>query len=100
IRTASRYAPRASVTASKLFPDASFTALIVTPGRTPPVESVIVPVTVASCAYPTTGIARIVRIAQMKIGRLTILEVIQTSSSWCDSLAWDQRHRHGHDRAL
>src|SRR6476661_690498 len=37
---------------------------MVTPGRTPPVVSVITPVSVASCACPTAGIARMVRSAQ------------------------------------
>src|SRR5205809_3863410 len=68
--------------ASKLFPEASFTALIVTPGSTPAVESVTVPLTVASCACPVTGTARIVRIEPTKINRRVTLDVMQTSSPY------------------
>src|SRR5713101_3052432 len=80
MRNAIRKAPRASVTASKLFPEASFTALTVTPGSTAAVESVTVPLIVASCARPTAGIARIVRIEQTRINRPIALAVTQTSS--------------------
>src|SRR5712692_6582019 len=83
MRNAIRYAPRASVTASKLFPEASFTALIVTPGSTAAVESITVPLTVASCAYPTRGIARI---AQTKINRLVTLDVMDTSGPFFGTL--------------
>src|SRR5262245_30981294 len=54
-----RYTPRSSVTAAKVLPVASRTAVTVTPGSTPPVESVTVPVNVASCAYAVTGSSRI-----------------------------------------
>jgi hypothetical protein len=45
--------------ATNVLPVASCTAVIVTPGSTPPVESVTVPVITASCAKPMTGSARI-----------------------------------------
>jgi len=51
--------PRSSVIATKVFPVASWTAVMVTPGSTPPVESVTVPVITASWAKPTPGTARI-----------------------------------------
>src|SRR5687767_9781510 len=51
--------PASSVTASNRLPVVSFTAVTVTPGSTPPVESVTVPVSTASCAYPATGNASI-----------------------------------------
>ena len=47
--------PRSSVTARNLFPEAAWTAVTVTPGSTPPVESVIVPVSTASCAKASIG---------------------------------------------
>src|SRR5262245_20432108 len=47
--------PRSSVTPVNVFPVASLTAVTVTPGRTPPVASVIVPVSVASCASAIAG---------------------------------------------
>ena len=49
-----------SVTARKVLPEASWCAVTVTPGSTPPVVSVTAPMTLASCAYPTMGSARIV----------------------------------------
>src|SRR5215475_9849046 len=57
-RTGSRYAPRGSVTASKLLPDAECTALTVTPGSTAPVASVTMPLSAASWANPGVGRAR------------------------------------------
>ena len=50
--------PRSSVTPLNVLPVAAFTAVMVTPGSTAPVESVTVPVKVASCAYPATGSIR------------------------------------------
>jgi len=41
-RAATRNVPRSPVTASNVLPEASCTAVIVTPGRTAPVESVTV----------------------------------------------------------
>ena len=55
MRAGIRNTPRPSVTASNEMPDASWTAMTVTPGSTPPVESVTVPVSVASCAAACTG---------------------------------------------
>src|SRR5258705_7779976 len=66
VRTARRYAPRLSVTVSNAFPVASCTARTVTPGRTPPDASVIVPLTAASCACAIIGR---VRIAEARINR-------------------------------
>src|SRR5262245_35876987 len=57
MRTGKRYAPRVSITITNVFPDASCTAVMVTPGSTPPVLSVAVPLTTASCANPLTGSA-------------------------------------------
>src|SRR5437660_666509 len=79
MRMASRYAPRASVTVSKLLPDASFTPLIVTPGSTPPVVTVTVPVTAASCASPARGTPRIARIAAARTNRLVVVDFMCTS---------------------
>src|SRR5690349_774016 len=50
-----RYTPRSSVTLLNVLPDAWLVAVTVTPGRTPPVLSLIVPLIVASCAYARTG---------------------------------------------
>jgi len=61
------------VTDSKLLPDASFTARIVTPGNTAPVESVITPLNSASWAYVGTDTAEI---AHTKINHLIRLTVI------------------------
>ena len=47
-RTGIRKPPRSSVTDSNVLPVASCTAVTVTPGSTPPVESVIVPLSIAS----------------------------------------------------
>src|SRR5947207_2168318 len=55
MRTTRRYAPELSVTASKLFPVSSSTARTTTPGNTPPVESVTVPLSAASCANAVMG---------------------------------------------
>src|SRR2546422_206608 len=77
MRAGIRYAPRPSVTLSKLFPVASSTAWIETPGNTAPVESVTVPLSDASCARPTAGTPRIV---QTKINDLTRRDFIRTSS--------------------
>src|SRR5947209_15000220 len=52
-----RYTPRSSVTPTNLVPCASFVAVTVTPGSTPPVLSRTVPVTVESCARATSGSA-------------------------------------------
>src|SRR6267142_941454 len=68
MRTGIRYAPRVSVTPWNVFPDASCSAVTATPGSTPPVESVTVPLTVASCAYAGTASASIPTIT---ISRLT-----------------------------
>src|SRR5438445_13737547 len=68
--------PRPSVTDSNWLPDASLTATTVTPGSTPPVESVMVPVTEASCANTSAGSASI---AHRRISRFTTLEYIGTS---------------------
>src|SRR5206468_5647180 len=54
--------------ASKLLPDASWTARTATPGRIAPLESVTVPLKTASCAQPATGTAIIM---QKTINRLT-----------------------------
>ncbi len=77
IRTGIRKSPRASVTAPKLFPEASSTAVTVTPGSTAPVASVTVPLIVASCAYPATASTRI---AQTKINSVISLDFIGSSS--------------------
>jgi hypothetical protein len=58
VRTGSRNAPRPSVTATNVLPVASWRAVMLTPGSTPPVESVIVPLIVASCADSNAGSAR------------------------------------------
>src|SRR5215470_16919457 len=63
VRTGRRNAPRSSVTATNVLPVASCRAVMVTPGSTPPVESVTVPLIVASCAESSAGIARIAVIA-------------------------------------
>src|SRR5262245_4948850 len=55
MRTGNRNSPLPSVMATKVLPVSSFVAVMVTPGSTPPVESVTVPFSVASCAYPVTG---------------------------------------------
>src|SRR5258705_1951802 len=56
-----RNTPRSSVTLVKVLPVASCTAVTVTPGSTPPDESVTTPVMMASvCANPDAGSARIV----------------------------------------
>jgi hypothetical protein len=82
-----RYTPRSSVTAAKVLPVASRTAVTVTPGSTPPVESVIVPVNVASCAYATTGSSEI---PHERSSRLTILNVMTSPDTltrvWTPSL--------------
>src|SRR5258705_11486450 len=66
VRTARRYAPRLSVTVSNAFPVASCRARTVTPGRTPPDASVIVPLTAASCACAVIGRGRI---AEARVNR-------------------------------
>ena len=76
MRTGIRYDPRASVVASKVLPVASCRARTVTPGSTPPVESVTVPVSEASCADAAAGSARM---AQTKMTELTMRDVIRTS---------------------
>ena len=58
MRNGRRNTPALSVTVTKVLPESEFVAVTVTPGRTPPVESVIVPVTVASCAKDAAGTAR------------------------------------------
>src|SRR5262245_45246534 len=82
-----RYTPRPSVTAAKVLPVASSTAVTVTPGSTPPVESVTVPVNVASCAYATTGSSKI---PQARSSRPTILNVMTSPDAltrlWAPSL--------------
>src|SRR5258705_5205455 len=55
MRTGSRNTPLASVTVSKLLPDASCTAGTTTPGSAPRVASATVPPMEASCARATTG---------------------------------------------
>src|SRR6185295_12753878 len=55
MRTAMRKRPCPSVTATNVLPESMLIAVTVTPGSTPPVESVIVPVMVASCAWDTRG---------------------------------------------
>src|SRR5438552_1377980 len=50
-----RYIPRSSVTLVNVLPEAAFVAVTVTPGRTPPVLSLTVPLNVASCAYARIG---------------------------------------------
>ena len=52
-----RYRPRSSVTLTNEIPDASFTAVTVTPGSTPPVLSFTAPSNVASCACAINGSA-------------------------------------------
>src|SRR5215813_67804 len=80
-----RNAPRSLVTASKVFPEAACTATIDTPGRTAPVESVIVPLIVASCEYAATGSASI---ALMKISLLTMRQLAKRIiGSSCRNLA-------------
>src|SRR6266545_4212283 len=64
MRSGRRNRPSPSVTATNVLPDSSLMAVTVTPGSTPPVESVIVPVTVASCAYDAPGRARTIAIAR------------------------------------
>src|SRR6185436_3467396 len=60
-RDCMRNTPRSSVTLVKVLPVASCTAVTVTPGSTPPDESVTTPVMTASvCANPDAGSARIV----------------------------------------
>src|SRR6185369_16598118 len=82
-----RYTPRSSVTAAKVLPVASSTAVTTTPGSTPPVESVTVPVNVASWAYATTGGSRI---PEERSSRLTILNVMTSPDAltcvWTPSL--------------
>src|SRR6266850_5085145 len=58
MRTGIRKAPRSSVKASNCVPVASWTARTATPGRTAAVESLTVPVMVASWANPVAGSAR------------------------------------------
>src|SRR5882762_1419307 len=58
MRTVRRYLPVESVTASKLFPLASLTARTTTPGSTPPVWSVTVPLIAASWANADIGSRR------------------------------------------
>src|SRR5258705_2465946 len=72
-RAGMRYTPRSSVTAAKVLPVASSTAVTTTPGSTPPVESVTVPVNVASSAEGTAGSSRL---AVDRSSRLTIANVI------------------------
>src|SRR5207247_5157282 len=70
MRSGRRNLPSPSVTATNVLPDSSLMAVTVTPGSTPPVESVIVPVTVASCARDTPGRARTIAVARThRIGR-------------------------------
>src|SRR5580765_3441229 len=71
--------PRPSVTDSNWLPEPSLMATTVTPGSTPPVESVMVPVTVASCAKASTGSASM---APRKINRLTTLEYMGPPPKW------------------
>src|SRR6266705_6907121 len=66
--------PRSSVTATKVLPVASWSAVTVTPGSTPPVESETVPVKVASCADSRAGTSRI---APRRTSRPTTLDLIQ-----------------------
>src|SRR5436190_15820636 len=66
--------PRSSVTATKVLPVASWIAVTVTPGSTPPVESETVPVRVASCACSRAGS---IRIAPSRTSRPTTLDLIQ-----------------------
>src|SRR5438552_19215600 len=63
MRSGRRNTPALSVTATKVLPESVLVAVTVTPGRTPPVESVIVPVTVASWAWDTPGKARKIAVA-------------------------------------
>src|SRR6185503_7852976 len=72
-RAGMRYMPRSSVTAVKVLPVAASTAVTTTPGSTPPVESVAVPVNVASWAKVTAGSSRI---PVESSNRLTIANVI------------------------
>ena len=69
-----RYPPASSVTASKLFPLASCTAVTTTPGSTPPVVSVMTPEIVASCAWTSAGSRKITtaRTSRLKTVELTI----------------------------
>src|SRR5215813_10621269 len=80
-----RNTPRSLVTASNVFPEASCTATIETPGRTAPVESVIVPVIVASCAYAATGSASIALTKKSRVTTRQLAKRIIGSS--CRDLA-------------
>src|SRR5215510_6269029 len=80
-----RNTPRSLVTASNVFPEASCTATIETPGRTAPVESVIVPVIVASCAYTATGGASIALTKKSRVTTRQLAKRIIGSS--CRDLA-------------
>ena len=57
IRSGIRNAPAPSLTARNVLPEASFVAVMVTPGSTPPCVSLTVPLSVASCAAAANGSA-------------------------------------------
>src|ERR1041384_4770721 len=63
MRSGRRNRPSPSVTATNVLPDCSLIAVTVTPGSTPPVESLMVPVTVASWARAMPDQARRMAIA-------------------------------------
>jgi hypothetical protein len=62
------------VTPTNVLPVASFEAVTVTPGSTAPVESVIVPVSTASCANAATGSRRITPISSTRLAKPEIME--------------------------
>src|SRR5258705_11916958 len=73
--------PRSSVTATNLLPVSVCIAVTVTPGSTPPLESEMVPVTVASCANTDAGTASAPAITTRRNSVLQLLMIDSPSEN-------------------
>ena len=96
-----RYRPRSSLTPSNRLPVVVDTAVTTTPGSTPPVESVIVPVSVASCAKAAAGKSNATQQTtrrfmtwDQRIGRISSVTTAQYSLSTALSAQFSRRGAH------
>ena len=89
-RKSSRYAPTSSVGTVRLKPVSTFLAVTVTPGRAPPLESVMVPTMEAevTCAPAAGGSASASRMAKSGMSNVVFLITTHpfTSLSRCETI--------------
>ena len=84
-RKSSRYAPTSSVGTVRLKPVSTFLAVTVTPGRAPPLESVMVPTMEAevTCAPAAGGSASASRMAKSGMSNVVFLITTHPSHEIC-----------------